>query len=361
MRAGSARAGTSLPAVPGRNPLRIGPASAVWHPRTAAVCAVLLLVSVVLMCLGATRGDFPLPLADVLRVLGGGGEELDRVVVLELRLPRAAAGALVGFALGMAGAITQAVARNPLASPDLLGISAGAGAGAVALIVLGGAAGPLALLGVPAAALVGALGAALLVYLLAWRDGIDGLRLALIGLAIAGLGTSLTTYLLLRANLTEATQATVWLTGSLNGRSWNQVLPLAVVVLVVLAAAPVFGPRLAALQLGYDTARSLGRRVQLGMALLVAAAVVLAAGATAAAGPVAFVALAAPQIALRLLGRAGPPPVTAGLTGAALVLAADLLARTALPVELPVGIVTAVLGAPYLIHLLVAANRRSNA
>jgi iron complex transport system permease protein len=349
------------PLVPGRAPLRLGPVSTVRRTRTAAVGALLAAACLLLICLGTARGEFPLPLTEVLRVLAGGGDEVDRVVVLELRLPRAAAGALVGFALGMAGAITQSVARNPLASPDLLGISAGAGAGAVTLIVLGGAAGPLAFLGVPAAALVGALGAAALVYVLAWREGIEGLRLALVGLAVAGAGTSLTTYLLLRANLTEATQATVWLTGSLNGRSWDQVVPLAVMVLFVLAVAAAFGPRLAALQLGPDSARSLGLRVQSSMAVLVLAAVVLAAGATAAAGPVGFVALVAPQIALRLIRSAGPPPLTSGLTGAALVLTADLLARTALPVELPVGIVTAVVGAPYLIYLLVTANRRSNA
>jgi iron complex transport system permease protein len=367
----------ALGALSGRRALRVGPVSTVWRPRALAVGTGVTAVAALLLVLGVGRGDFALPVGEVVRVLAGGGDEVNRVVVLELRLPRALTGALVGLALGISGALTQAVARNPLASPDLLGITAGASTAAVTLIVLGagaaGAAGTadaatagatgaavelLTLLGLPLAALVGALVTAAAVYLLAWREGIDGLRLALVGLGFSALGTAATSYLLLRADLAQATQATVWLTGSLNARGWEHVVPLAWATLIVLALLAAGRRHLTVLQFGHDTVRALGVRVQLSLALVVLAAVVLAAAATAAAGPVAFVALMAPQIALRLVRSAGPPPLVSGLTGAALVLAADLVARTVLPVELPVGIVTAAVGAPYLLYLLVAHNRR---
>lgn len=320
-------------------------------------------LAVLLLAVGTARGDYPLPVSEVLGVLLGGGDEIQRLVVLELRLPRTLTGLLVGLALGMAGAITQSVARNPLASPDVLGITAGASAAAVALIVLGGGAagGVLGSLGLPLSALLGGFGAAGLVYLLAWRGGIDGFRLILVGIGVGAVLTAFTSYLLVRAEINDATQATVWLTGSLNGRSWQHVVPVGIAVVAVGIVALACAPALAALRLGTDTARAVGLRVQLAVGLLVLAAVALAAVATAAAGPIAFVAFVSPQIAMRLVGSAGPPMLAGGLVGAVVVLGSDLVARTVLPVELPVGIVTAVIGAPYLIHLLVRHNRKVSA
>ncbi len=353
-------------APPGRRVLRVGRLSRTWRPRTVAVSGVLVAAATALTLVSLGRGELPLSVAEVAGVLAGGGDDTARLVVLELRLPRLATGALVGFALGLAGAITQAVARNPLASPDLLGITAGAAAVAVTLIVFGGGAtgGLLALLGVaglPVAALAGGLLAAVAVYLLAWRDGIDGFRLALVGLGVSAVGVAWTSYLLVRADLVEATQATVWLTGSLNGRGWEHAAPLAAAVLLALALVTAVSRRLLPIELGTDSARALGVGLQSSLALSVLVAVVLAAVATAAAGPVGFVALMAPQVARRLVRSAGPPPVVSALAGMVLVVGADLAARTALPVELPVGIVTAVIGAPYLLHLIVAHNRRTDA
>lgn len=320
-------------------------------PLTLAVLAVVLAVA------GAGMGDYPLSPAEVLAVIAGGGEDAHRVVVWDLRLPRVATGLLVGLALGASGAMTQSMARNPLASPDVLGITAGASAGAVAYIVATGAGiggftvrppGPL----VPLAALAGGVVAAAAVYLLAWRAGVHGLRLVLVGIGLSALLGSVTSWLLVASAVTDAGRATLWLTGSLASTHWPVVLPLLVTVVVAGAVAMVAAFTLRALRLGEDSSISLGVRVQQARAVLVLVAVALAAVAVAAAGPIVFVALAAPQVAMRLMRAPGPPVVAGALTGAVLVLAADLIARVVLPVELPVGIVTAVLGAPYLLYLL---------
>jgi iron complex transport system permease protein len=347
--------------VPGRAPVRVGPASGVWRPRVVAVPLISLALLVVVSALSIGRGDVQIPVGDVLAVLAGGGARAQQFVVLELRLPRVLVGALVGAALGVAGALTQAVARNPLASPDVLGVTAGAGAAAVAVIALGGTdgvVGPLlAGIGLPTAALVGGLVAAALAYALAWRRGLDGYRLVLVGIGIDAAATALTDWLLVITKVQDAARATVWLTGSLNGRGWEQVVPVAAALVVLVPAALLLSARVGVLQLGDDSARGLGLRVDRTRAALVVLAVALAAVATSSAGPIAFVALVVPQIFLRLTHSARPPLLASAIGGALLVVAADLAARTMLPVELPVGIVTAVLGAPYLLFLL--TRRRS--
>lgn len=352
-----------LPRVPGRTPLRLGPLSGVWRPRAVLVPVALAAVLLLLVALNIGRGDFPLSVPEVLRILAGGGEQAERFVVMELRLPRSLTGALVGVALGMSGAITQSIARNPLASPDILGITAGAGAAAVALIVVGGGAagGLLAVLGLPLSALLGGFVTALVIYLLAWRSGVEGFRLVLVGIGVGAMLTSLTSYLLLQAEITEASRATVWLTGSLNGRGWEHVVPVAVAVTLVGALTVVATFTLGALRLGEDSARALGVQLQRGQAGLLLAAVALASVAAASAGPIAFVAFVAPQVALRLVRCAGPPVIAGGLVGAVLVVGSDVVARIVLPVELPVGIITAAIGAPYLIFLLVRHNRKVSA
>jgi iron complex transport system permease protein len=343
--------------------LRVGPVSTVWRPRVVVVPLLLAVVALLLAAVDVGRGDYPIGVLDVLRIVAGGGEAADRFVVVELRLPRALTALLVGLAFGMAGVMLQSVARNPLASPDILGITQGAGVGAVALIVLAGGSvgGAAAFVGPPVAALVGGLLAATAVYLLAWRQGVSGFRLVLVGIAVSAVLTSLTSYLLVVADLTEAAQATVWLTGSLNGRGWEHVVPLALVVGAVGVLAPAAAATLAALRLGDDSARALGVRLQAAQAALLGISVVLASVAVAAAGPIPFVALMAPQVALRLLRSAGPPVLAGGLVGAVLVVGSDVVARTVLPVELPVGVLTAAIGAPYLLYLLARRTRRLDA
>ena len=349
--------------VPGRRAVRVGPVSTVWRPRAVLVPVALAVVALLLAAVDVGRGDYPIGVLDVLRILAGGGEAADRFVVLELRLPRALTALLVGLAFGMSGAILQSVARNALASPDILGITQGAGVGAVALIVLGGGAlgGVAGYVGPPVAALVGGLLAAALIHALAWRRGVSGLRLVLVGIAVSAVFTSTISYLLVVADLTEATSATVWLTGSLNGRGWEHVVPLSVVVAVVGVWALTGGATLSPLRMGDDSARALGVRLQAGQAAQLGVAVLLASVAVAAAGPVPFVALVAPQVALRLARSAGPPVLAGGLAGALLVVGSDVVSRTLLPVELPVGVLTAALGAPYLLYLLARRTRRSDA
>jgi iron complex transport system permease protein len=346
-----------------RRPLRIGPVSTVVRPRAVAGPAVLAVVAVLLVAVNVGLGDFPIGVPDVLRILAGGGEQADRFIVLDLRLPRSLTAVLVGVGLGLSGAITQSLARNPLASPDTLGITAGAGAGAVAVIVLGGGSlgGTLAFVGLPVAAMAGGLAAAVAMYALAWRDGVTGLRLVLVGLALAAMLTAVTSWLLVIGDLDQAAQATVWLTGSLNGRGWEHVVPVGLGVLAAGALALLTHATLAALRLGDDSARSLGVGLQRAQAAQLTLAVVLASVAVASAGPVGFVALIAPQVALRVVGSAGPPLLASGLTGAVILLGSDVVSRTVLPVELPVGVLTSAIGAPYLIHLLVRRTRRNAA
>lgn len=322
--------------------------------RTLGVCIGLAAAIAGATAVSVSVGDFPLPLRDVVPAILGFGNPDSDFIVRTLRLPRALTGALVGAAFGLSGAIFQSVARNALASPDVIGITAGASAAAVAVIVwVGGGA-----LVVSTGALAGALLTAATIYLLAYKRGVAGYRLVLIGIGIAAVLSALTSYLLTRAQIFEVQRATVWLTGSLNGRGWEHVRPVGLALVILLPVTLALGRQLRLLELGDDTAKGLGARVEPARGGLIAAGVGLAAIATASAGPIAFVALVAPQIARRLVRSARATLVPSALVGAALVLLADVVARRAFaPTELPVGIVTGIIGAPYLLWLLARANR----
>lgn len=343
--------------------LRLGPTSFRLRRRPLLVVAVALVVLAALLVAGIMIGDFPLSAAQVVDVLLGGGTRRDQFVVTELRLPRALTGLLVGAALGLSGAIFQAIVRNPLASPDILGVTWGAGAGAVSVITFAGSLGVVtgsaAAVGLPMAALAGGLVAGLLVYALAWRRGIEGFRMVLVGIGITAVAGNVTHYLLTVGDVQDAGRAMVWLTGSLNGRGWEHVVPVASALAVLVPVALIGGHVLGALQFGDETSRGLGVRVDLARSGLIVVAIVLASVATAAAGPITFVALATPQIALRLAGTAQPPLFGSVVIGGALVMLSDLVARTIYRIELPVGVVTAVLGAPYLMYLLVRSRREA--
>ncbi|WP_312888675.1 FecCD family ABC transporter permease [Nonomuraea rhodomycinica] len=344
------RAGASLP-------LRVAGLSWRVRPRGVAVTVGGLLALALLMALNMRLGDLPLGLGDVVRATFDPSVP-EHFVVMELRLPRALTGALVGAALALSGAIIQSIARNPLASPEILGVTTGASVTVVAGVVMsgsvyGGVSGLFSALGIPALALLGGLAGAAIVYALAWRRGLDGYRLVLVGIGVAAVFTNVKFWLLTVGDVNDTGRAMVWISGSLNGRGWEHVVPVGL-ALAVLVPLTLLGTRsLDALRYGDDTVTALGVRVNLSRALMLLAAVLLAAVATASAGPIAFVALASPQIALRVVRCAQPPLLSSAVTGAVLATGADLIARTAFsPIELPVGVVTAVLGAPYLIHLI---------
>ena len=338
-----------------RTTIRVGPASAILRWRHLAVPLAAAAVLVLLSAASLGGGDFPIGLGDVLRTLAGLGEKTQEFIVLELRAPRIVVGLLVGLALGVAGALFQTFARNPLASPDVLGITQGASVGAVAAIVLSGGGA----IGVPLAALAGALVTGALLFVLTWRAGIDGYRLVLVGIALWSVMAALLDWLLTHAEIYDAAAAYVWITGSLNARTWDHAVPLVLSVAVLIPLALAAGRVLGVLQFGDDTARGLGVRLPLAQSAVVLIAVALVATSVAAAGPISFVALVVPQIAVRLTGGSRPPLLASGLLGAVLVVGADLTTRTLLPQALPVGILTAVIGAPYLLWLLVRGRRRS--
>lgn len=343
--------------VPG---VRLGRTSFVWRPWIVCVTALLAAATFLVFCLSIGVGDFPIGLPQVVATLFGRGEQVDQFVIMDLRMPRALAGVVVGFALGISGAITQSVARNPLASPDILGITSGASAVAVFLVTASGGAAAAVTdsVGPSVAALLGGLGTGLLVYFLAWRRGIDGFRLILIGISVSAVMQAVTTWLLVNADIRDVAQAQAWLVGSLDNRSWDQVEVAlwGTIVLLVVVAGVAFQFR--PLHLGDDVAGGLGVRYGAVRAVMLLCAVLLAGFGVSAAGPVPFVALVAPQVAMRLTRFPTPPMVASGVVGALLLLGADLVARTVLPIDLPVGVVTAAIGGPFLVFLLVRANRR---
>lgn len=333
------------------------------HRRSAAAVTALLLAVLALAVLSTALGTRLLPVSDVLAGLAGSGDRTVNLTVREFRLPRTVVAVLVGMALGVAGALTQALTRNPLASPDVLGVVSGASAGAVAVIITaggatagyGGAAAGLSAVGVPLGAVAGALLSAALVLGIASRPsgGLPGTqRVVLVGILLNAVFLGLVQWALTIGDVDQATKAAVWLTGSLHGRGWEHVTAVGLALLVLLPMALLLRRPLETVALGEDVAAGLGVPVRRLRWVLFTLAFALAGTAVAAAGAISFVALLAPAVARRLTGR-GAPLLPAALTGAVLLLAADLLARLAIPGhELPAGAVTALVGAPVLLVLL---------
>jgi iron complex transport system permease protein len=320
---------------------------------TVVVLLVVAALAASVVLIGT--GDFPIPAADVLKTLVGQGNRGQDFIIRELRLPRVLVGLLVGACLGLGGALFQSVSRNPLGSPDVLGLSQGASAGALVVIVLFSGGATAVTLG----ALAGGLVTGLAIYFLAWKQGVHGYRLVLVGIGVNAIVTAVNGYLITKADFVDAARAVVWMTGSLNGRDWTQVWPLLVLFLVLLPVVAGNARGLRMLEMGDDVSYALGVRVERVRLLLMGSAVLLTAAATAAAGPVAFVALTAPQLARRLTRSPGPNLAASTCMGAALLVAADLASQRAFGADqLPVGVVTGVLGGIYLLWLLVVERRK---
>ncbi|TWD81164.1 iron complex transport system permease protein [Kribbella amoyensis] len=334
--------------------VRVGRVSTRVDPVATGIALLAWALTLGLAAFSLTLGDYEIPLAQVLETLAGRGSLIMTDVVVNNRLPRILVGIGVGVAFAVSGAIFQRLARNPLVSPDLIGINAGAALAAVLMITVLGSSTAW----IPAGALAGSLLTATCIYLLAYRNGVAGQRLVLVGIGVTAIIGSLTAYLLTLADIYAAKNALLWLTGSLAGRSWPQATIIGVALLVLVPPAMAAARQLRVLELGDDLARALGVRIEGARAVLIAIGVGLAALATAAAGPIGFVALVAPQLARRLVPEGVPSLPVAGALGALLVVASDLIARQLFaPTALPVGIVTAFLGAPYLLFLLARANR----
>lgn len=329
--------------------LHVGGAAIRVERRSLVVTGAATLLLLIVAAVTLTTGDYPIPLSRVLRTLVGAGNPTDTFIVETLRLPRLLTAVLVGAALGVGGSIFQSVARNPLASPDIVGFNAGAATGALlVIVVIHGSTAQTAV-----GSLLGGVGTALLVYLLAMKRGVQGYRLILVGIGLAAMLQSTNSYLLTRANIVDAQAAAVWMTGNLNGRGWEHVRPVAACLVVLLPLAIWLGRQLRMLELGDELGTALGLRPERIRLAALLVGVGLAAVGTACAGPIVFVALTAPQVARRLTRVPGPNVVPSAVLGALLLTTSDFIAqRLFAPTQLPVGVVTGVLGGGYLAWLL---------
>lgn len=336
--------------------IRLGRASLRWRPRSLLLCAVLagLCFALGLALLGT--GTLAFPPGEVLAVLTGrSGNPVAERIVLGLRLPRVLTALCVGVSLGMAGAIFQSLSRNPLGSPDIVGFTTGAATGAIVQIILADA-GPLA---VSLAAVASGMATAATVFLLALkgRPG-GGNRLVLVGIGVGATLAGLNTVLLVESDLDRAVAAQVWLAGSLTARTWSHAIPAALALAAIVPLALASARPLALMEMGDDAARQLGVPVERMRLVAVMTAVALTATATAAAGPIAFIALAAPQLARRLVGSADLPLLSAAAMGAVLLLASDLLSqRLPFGVTMPIGLTTGLVGGLYLLWLLARSRK----
>lgn len=321
--------------------------------RRVLVSIALGVLVVALFCAQLLLGDTFYTPSEILRVMAGETVPGASFTVGELRIPRAILAVVAGIAFGAAGVTFQTMLRNPLASPDIIGISTGASASAVVAILLLG----LGSTGTAVFAVTGALVTALAIYLLSNKGGFAGTRLILIGLGLSSMLSSIIAYLLSNATTWDLQGALRWMTGSLNAADPRNIIPVVLAVLLLLPLLIVNDRSLNLLRLGDDAAVSLGVKPGRARVVAIVAAVALLAIATSVAGPIAFVAFMAGPIAARLVGPGASLLIPSSLVGAALVLGADLIGQYALPHRYPVGIVTGVLGAPFLIYLLVRTNK----
>lgn len=328
---------------------------------SARIDATWLLVGILVSCVAALvamvslmSGTYPIPALQVVRVLLGAKDVTLTMIVVEWRLPRVALAFLLGAALGMSGAIFQSLTRNPLGSPDVIGFSAGSYTGALVVILLfsGG------YYETAAGALVGGIVTASAVYLLAWRRGIQGFRLIIVGIGVAAMLGAFNAWMIREAGLQVAMSAAIWGAGSLNGLGFEQLIPVILTLAVLMPATCLLSRPLRQMEMGDDIAAVSGVDVNGTRLILMTLGVALTAIATAAAGPIAFIALVAPQIARRLARTSGPKLGASAMMGGLLLLAADWAAQHALNVQLPVGVMTVSIGGFYFLFVLVREGRK---
>lgn len=333
-----------------------GPINLRFQPRRLIIGGLLLLSCLMGGLLALMAGTLPLSPQQVIDALLGQASGATDIIVNQWRLPRAVMALIFGAALGVSGAIFQSLIRNPLGSPDIIGFNAGAYTGAlVAIVVFNGSYVEIA-----GSALGGGLLAAIAVYLLAYRQGMQGFRLIIVGIAMGAMLTAFNTWLIITASLESAMSAATWWAGSLNGLTWAKGLPALILIFIAMVIALLLSRRMPLLEMGDDAAGALGISVEETRLSLMAVGVILMAAVTAAAGPISFIALAAPQIARRLTGTPSVTLTASALMGALLLITADLCAQHLfLPNQLPVGVITISIGGLYLIWLLIQESGRS--
>ncbi|MBE9213606.1 iron ABC transporter permease [Plectonema cf. radiosum LEGE 06105] len=329
------------------------------HRRIPSVLLLICVITLTTFIISTSVGEYPTPPFVVLQTLLGidTGNPDYGFVINTLRLPRTLTACLVGIALAISGAIMQGLTRNPLADPGIIGINAGASLAAVSLIILlpNLPAGVL-----PVSAFLGALIACLLIYIFAWDRGTHPVRLILIGVGISAVAGACTSFMVTFGEIYEVNQALVWLAGSVYGRTWEQVFAFLPWLIIFVPLALIKAAELNTLNLGDDIAQSLGSNIEWQRGLLLIISAALSGAAVATAGTISFVGLIAPHIARQLVGgnHLGLIPVS-GVLGAMMVAISDLLGRVIFaPIEIPCGIVTAVIGAPYFIYLLIQTRKK---
>ncbi|SHG09557.1 iron-enterobactin ABC transporter permease [Vibrio gazogenes] len=311
--------------------------------------ALLCFTSVVAV-FALSTGQLKTTFAELSQVLFGEGEKFLTTVVLEWRLPRLTSGLVFGAALGVSGALFQSLIRNPLGSPDVIGFNTGAYTGALVVIILFGG----SYLQIAFGAIVGGIVCAGMVYLLAFKQGIQGFRLIIIGIGVSAMLSAFNTWMMISSSLETSMAAALWGAGSLNGVSWDQVVPSMSFICVALLAAMILARKMNILEMGDDSANMLGISSEKTRQLAMLFGVILTAAVTATAGPISFIALVAPQLAKKLTREGGVAIIPSALMGAMLLTLSDFVAANLFaPNQLPVGIVTISIGGVYLIYLLI--------
>lgn len=325
--------------------------------RSAVVNLVLAVLAVTLVVLAMGLGEFPVQPGEVVEVLLGGGDDFTRLVVLEWRLPIAVAALVLGALLGLGGAIFQSLTRNPLGSPDIIGFDAGAYTAVLVAMLLFQVRDYWS---IAAISILGGIVVALLVYALAFKQGLLGFRLIIVGIALSSMLGSANAYLITRARLEDAMAVGFWAAGTLSRSTWSNVIPVMLLTVAVILAVTLLAPSLRQQELGDDAATAHGVRLDRDRLLLIGLGVATTAIVTAAAGPIGFIALAAPQMARRLARTPSVALTASACMGAALLSLAHCCAVALGMVgrDVPVGLVTVSLGGGYFIFLLVRQTRR---
>lgn len=321
--------------------------------RWVSVTLLLVLIALILCAIALIVGNTIYPLDTVIKVLLGEQIKGATFAIGTIRLPRMLAGLLVGLAFGIAGSTFQTILRNPLASPDIIGVSSGSSVAAVFCILMLRVSGSI----VSISAVIAGLSVAAIIYILSRGGSFSGGRLILIGIGVQAMLNAVISYMILKASEYDVPGALRWLSGSLNGIQMTKIPSLFFVVIIFGLLIFLFGRHLKILELGEQSAITLGVRTDVTRLLLILSAVFLIAFATAVTGPVAFTAFLAGPIAARLVGIGSPNELPSGLVGAILVLGADLIGQFAFDTRFPVGIITGILGAPYLLYLLIRMNK----